>query len=220
MRPTLLTAAALAAALMAPAAAGAHVTVQPDHAAAGAFTRLDVRVPTERDNASTVKVDLQLPPGFAEASYQRVLGWTVKVTKTKLAQPIKTDDGEVTEGVSRITWTAKRTADGIPPGAFQDFGLSVQVPGKAGDALTFKALQTYSDGQVVRWIGAQDSDTPAPIVTVTGAQVTPAATATPTAANTSSSNGLSITALVVGALGLLTAVAALVATTRQRRVRA
>jgi hypothetical protein len=24
------------------------------------------------------------------------------------------------------------------------FGLSVQVPGKAGDTLTFKALQTYS----------------------------------------------------------------------------
>jgi uncharacterized protein len=55
MRPTLIAGAALAlTALVAPAAAQAHVTVQPNHAAAGAFTRLDVRVPTERDDASTV----------------------------------------------------------------------------------------------------------------------------------------------------------------------
>ena len=54
-------------------------------------------------------------------------------------------------------------------GAFRDFGLSVQIPGKAGDKLTFKALQTYSDGEVVRWIGPEGSDTPAPIVTVEAA---------------------------------------------------
>jgi uncharacterized protein YcnI len=216
MRRVLIAAAAL---LAAPAAAQAHVTLQPKEAPAGGFVRLDVRVPTERDNASTTKVDLQMPPGFAEASYEPVPGWSVKVTKFKLDTPIKTDDGEITEAVSRITWTA--SGDGIPPGAFQDFGLSVMVPGKAGDALTFKALQTYSDGEVVRWIGPEGSDNPAPIVKVTGdepaaAAATPAATATPAAASDGSDgNGLAITALIIGALGLLTAVAAL-ATTRRR----
>jgi uncharacterized protein len=205
---------AAAALLAAPAAAQAHVTLQPNEAPAGGFTRLNVRVPTERDDASTTKVDLQLPDGFAEASYEPVPGWSVKVTKSKLAKPIKTDDGEVTEEVSRITWTSKT---GIPPGAFQDFGLSVMIPGKAGDDLTFKALQTYSNGDVVRWIGPADSDNPAPVVKVTSGQAEPAAA--PAAADDDSrSNGLAITALVIGALGLLTAVAALLSTRRRARV--
>ena len=41
-------------------------------------------------------------------------GWTVAVEKTTLAKPVKTDDGDVTEAVSKITWTA--TAGGLQPG--------------------------------------------------------------------------------------------------------
>jgi uncharacterized protein YcnI len=215
LKTALLATTALALAV--PAAAQAHVTLQPNTAAAGAFTRLDVRVPNERDDATTTKIEVQFPTGFADASYEANPNWDVKVTKKKLATPVKTDDGEVTEGVDTITWTAKSGADAIPPGAFEDFGLSVQVPGKAGDKLTFKALQTYSDKQVVRWIGAEGSDTPAPVVSVTAAADAPVATATPgptqaaaTPASASSSsndggsgNGLAIVALIVGALGLI-----------------
>jgi uncharacterized protein YcnI len=209
------------------ASAQAHVTLQPNTAVAGAYTRLDVRVPNERDNASTTKVDLQLPPGFAAASFEPVPGWSVKITKSKLAKPIMTDDGEITEGVSRITWTADGKDAAIPPEAFQDFGLSVQIPGKAGDTLTFKALQTYSNGEIVRWIGAKDSDTPAPTVAVTAAASTgetsaPAATATPAAtaapadpSDGDSSNGLAIAALIVGALGLIAGIAGLTAARRK-----
>jgi len=64
--PRKIAVAAVAAlALAVPAAAGAHVTLQPNTAPAGAFTVLNVRVPTERDNASTVKVAVQLPHGFS-----------------------------------------------------------------------------------------------------------------------------------------------------------
>ena len=202
--------ATAAVALGLAATAQAHVTVQPASAPAGGFARLDVRVPTERDDASTTKVQLQLPDGFAEASYEPVPGWTVKVRKAKLAEPIKTDDGTVTEGVKEITWTSKT---GIPPGAFQDFGLSVQVPGKAGDTLTFKAVQTYSNGEVVRWIGPEGSEEPAPTVSVTAADDQShdshaSATPAPASGSTSSTDGdgnntLAIIALVVGALGLV-----------------
>jgi periplasmic copper chaperone A len=170
-----LAAATAVAALAVPAAAQAHVTLQPNQAAAGSFTVLDVRVPTERDNASTAKVDVQFPAGFAAASYQAVPGWKVRVIKKKLATPIQTDDGPITEGVSRMVWTRTNRAGGIKPGQFQDFPISVQIPGKAGDKLTFKALQTYSNGEVVRWIGAAGSDEPAPQVTVTAAKATTAA---------------------------------------------
>ena len=211
--------AAALVALAAPAAAQAHVTLQPNTAKAGAYTRLDVRVPNERDDASTNKVEVQFPDGFASASYEPVPGWDVKVTKKKLATPVQTDDGEITEGVNTITWTAKNEADAIPPGAFQDFGLSVQIPGKAGDKLTFKALQTYTGGEVVRWIGAEDTDNPAPVVSVTDGETsagapstTPApAAATPAPADTSSDsgNGLAIVALIVGGLGLIVGAAGL-----------
>jgi len=230
--PRTAVVAALAVALIAPAAADAHVTLQPNTAPAGAFTRLDVRVPNERDDAATMKVDLQFPDGFAAASYEPVPGWTVKVTSGPLDKPIQTDDGEITEGVRQITWTADSDEDGIPPGAFRDFGLSVQIPGKAGDKLSFKALQTYAGGEVVRWIGAEGSDNPAAIVTVTEstghdaaahgdtaatpAAATPAATAAAATASDDdgSGNGLAIVALIAGVLGLIAGAAGLFAARR------
>jgi periplasmic copper chaperone A len=224
LRTALISALALAAVL--PAAAQAHVTLQPNTGVAGAYTRLDVRVPNERDDASTNKVEVQFPEGFAAASFQPVPGWDVKVTRKTLDTPIQTDDGEITEGVDTITWTASSDADAIPPGAFEDFGLSVQIPGKAGDKLTFKALQTYTGGEVVRWIGAEDSDNPAPVVSVTGedaAADAPAATATPAATEAAaastddgSGNGLAIVALIVGGLGLIVGAAGLIAARRAK----
>jgi uncharacterized protein len=164
---------AAAGALTVPAAAQAHVTLQPNAAVAGAYTVLNVRVPNERDEASTVRVDLQFPAGFAAVSYHPLPGWKVKVVKRKLATPIQTDDGPITEAVSRMTWTGSGTGLGrIAPGQFLDLPISVKVPGKAGDVLTFKALQTYSNGEVVRWIGAPDADEPAPRVTLSAAAAT------------------------------------------------
>lgn len=221
-----LAAATAVAALAVPAAAQAHVTLQPDQAAAGAFTVLDVRVPTERDNASTAKVDVQFPAGFASASYQPVPGWRVRVITKKLTTPIQTDDGPITEGISRMIWTRTSRTGGIEPGQFQDFPISVQIPGKVGDKLTFKALQTYSNGEIVRWIGAAGSDTPAPQVTVTSAAASASTRSAGTGAGAPPSNskaaatgsgndGRSIAALVVGGLGLLLGGGAFVATRRR-----
>ena len=79
---------------------------------------------------------------------------------TKLAKPVTTDDGQVTEAVSQITWTA--TGVGIPPQQFGLFTVSVgQLPSNT-KKLTFKALQTYSDGTIVRWIEVPVKGTPRP----------------------------------------------------------
>lgn len=219
MNSRTLSGAALVAALALPAAAQAHVTLQPKQAPAGAFTVENVRVPNEESDAVTTKVEVQLPSGFASVSYQATAGWTVQVAKAKLATPVQTDDGPVTEEVRRITWTADSTADGIQPGQFRDFPLSVQIPDQAGSKLTFKALQTYSDGTIVRWIGAPDADTPAPQVEVTAANATaPAAASAPAAAagtsDGSSSDALAIAALAVAAVGAAMAALALA---RRRR---
>jgi uncharacterized protein YcnI len=218
MRRIAIATAAICALLL-PAAAQAHVTLQPSEAPAGGFTVLDVRVPNETDNANTTKVDVKFPPGFAEVSYQAVPGWQVKVIKEKLAQPVQTDDGPVTEGVSEIIWSGGKLA----PGEFQDFPLSVQIPDAAGKALTFKALQTYDNGEVVRWIGPPESEEPAPQVQVTAAEEEGHATATAESGSGDEGSGgsdgasksLGVAALILGALGLLAGGAALVRSRRR-----
>jgi uncharacterized protein YcnI len=204
--------AAVVGVLALPVVAEAHVTIQPSEGAAGGFVVEDVRVPNEEDSANTTKVVVQFPPGFAEVSFQPVPGWQVKAKKTKLATPIKTDEGDtLTEQVSQVTWSGGK----IAPGEFQDFPVSLQLPDKAGTTLTFKAIQTYDNGKTVRWIGAPDAEDPAPQVKVTApetenaAAVTPAASSSDTSSNDDDSKTLSIIALIVGALGLLAGGAAL-----------
>jgi uncharacterized protein YcnI len=216
IRSYFLVAAVAAPLVFAPVAA-AHVTVQPEQAPAGGFTRLDVRVPTERDNASTTKVEMRMPPGFLSVSYEPEPGWDVELTMRKLDEPIEQFGERVTEEVGRITLTAQGEANAIGPGEFRDFGLSVAVPeGRPGSMLSFPALQTYSNGEVVRWIGPPDSEEPAPQVELTAAEgeeaaAAPAAEQRPAAAESEDDdgNGLAIAALVVGAVGLAVGLTAL-----------
>jgi periplasmic copper chaperone A len=224
-RYTLVSAAAALLAL-APVAS-AHVTMQPEEVPAGGFTRLDVRVPTERDDASTTKVEVQLPPGFLFVSTEPVPGWEAKIVKRKLDKPVEQFGEQVKEEVGQVSFTATNDAAGIGPGEFQDFGLSVSVPDKAGSTLAFKAVQTYSSGEVVRWIGPPDSEEPAPQVKLAAAEpeggaAEPAAeeqAAAPAASggDDDSGNTLAIIALVVAIAGLAAGVLALVGSRRRSR---
>jgi uncharacterized protein YcnI len=205
--------AALALALVLAPVAAAHVTLQPEEVAAGGFTRLDVRVPNERDGVDTTKVEVQFPPGFLSASAEPVPGWDIKIAKRKLDKPVEQFGEQVTEEVGGITFTGGGSDGVIRPGQFQDFGLSLGIPDKAGSSLTFKALQTYSNGEVVRWIGPPDSEQPAPQVKLTAAEgeggaaaPAPEEQAPPPSEESSEDEGgtdtLSIIALIVGIAGL------------------
>jgi uncharacterized protein len=242
MKRYLLSAAAPAAALTllaVPAPAGAHVSVHPNAVPAGANVALDIRVPNELDNAKTTRIQVKLPPGFIEVATQPPPGWTSKVLTSKLAKPVQTDDGPVDTEVSEVDWNATAGA-GIPPGGFASFPISVALPGRAGQQLTFKTVQTYSNGKVVRWIGPPAADQPAPWIDVTakggvvqdvaggeaGPGALPAAAAGAQAATTaasrtvvekqSSNHTLAIIALVVGLLGLAAGAAGLIVARRTR----
>jgi periplasmic copper chaperone A len=244
MRRLTIAALAVACALAAPAAAQAHVSLHPNEVPTESFATLDVRVPSESDTANTVKVQVQVPQGFVEVSPEALPEWDVKVTKAKLAKPIQSDDGPITEAVKEIEWTPSAGSKGIPPGQFKNFPISTQIPGKPGQTLTFKVLQTYSDGEVARWIGDPESENPAPEIDVTeaggvlqdvaGSEAEPpapgeagsagaAGEASPPAAGASSgdsggdgaSKGLGIAALVVGALGLIAGATAIVLSRRR-----
>jgi periplasmic copper chaperone A len=166
MRRSALAAATTAAVLAAPAVAQAHVTVNPREATAGAFQVLTVRVPNERDDKGTVKVDVRFPDGFYTLSYKKVHGWKVKIHREKLDLPVEREGLKITEQISRVTWTGNRRKGGIiKPDQFEEFPISVQVPeGEPGSFLTFRAFQTYRGGERVAWTGAPEADHPAPRV--------------------------------------------------------
>jgi uncharacterized protein YcnI len=152
--------------------ASAHVTVNPKEAAQGGYAKLAFRVPNERDNASTVTVEVNIPiqTPIASVSTRPAPGWTVAVERAKLATPLKVHDSEVTEAVSKVTWTAA-AGNEVKPGEFQEFEVSAG-PLPEVDQIAFKALQTYSDGEIVRWIeepaaGAEEPEHPAPVLKLT-----------------------------------------------------
>jgi uncharacterized protein YcnI len=105
MKRSTIAAGAAAAVLALPAAASAHVSIDPREASAGGFTVMTVRVPNERDNKGTVKVDLRLPHGFYFVSYKKVPGWKVKLTKTKIATPVTLEGLKIEREVTRVVWT-------------------------------------------------------------------------------------------------------------------
>lgn len=195
-----------AAALTTTGIASAHVTAniygeQPEQ---GGYTAVMLRVPSEKDQVNTTKVTLTVPAKYDIASLRTkpVPGWTSTITKD--------DSG------TRIAWTAKQ-GHGIPPTGYQEFGFSAGPLPKNVDTLVLPAVQTYSDGSVVRWDQppkqGEEPERPAPTVALaapsgsghhgTGA---PAATSgEPHAAAGSSDNTarwLGGAGLVVGALGL------------------
>jgi uncharacterized protein YcnI len=204
--------------------AQAHVTVNPSDATQGGYTRIVFRVPTESDTLSTTKVQVNLPTDepVASVSIMPVPGWTAKVITTRLAKPITTDDGDqVTEAISEIDWTADSAATAIKPGEFQEFPVSLG-PLPETDSMTFKALQTYSDGSIVRWIdvatpGGPEPEHPAPVLHLTKASTdqgadtvtaTKASTTAGTHASTPSNTGpltISIVAAVLALAGLVLA---------------
>ncbi|HWH45434.1 MAG TPA: YcnI family protein [Thermoleophilaceae bacterium] len=205
------------------APASAHVTLQPKEVPAGGFARVNVRVPNERDNSDTTKVRVKFPPGFLAISYEPVEGWTVRVKKRRLDEPAELHGEEIAEEVDEVSFTASRD-NGIGPGEFRDFGLSLRMPEDAGATLSFKALQTYGNGEVVRWIGPPDSEEPAAQVTLTASEEeggdSPAAKTEPAAATADDdgpSTGLVIVALALGAAGLLTGAAGLRSARRAAR---
>jgi periplasmic copper chaperone A len=147
--------------------AAAHVAVTPDTAAPGGYSKLTFRVPDELPDASTVKVEVALPADQPVASVRvkPLPGWTVTMQQRTLSKPLTNHGKKITTAVSRIVWTGGK----IQPGEFQEFDVNLGPLPEQGDSMVFKALQTYDNGDVVRWIDPPAADGsepehPAPVV--------------------------------------------------------
>jgi uncharacterized protein YcnI len=232
-RAPALLASALVAVVVLASPAAAHVTVSAPSAEPGGFATLTFSVPNERDDASTTSVQVTMPEGepLAFVSVEPVPGWTVDVQRAPLDEPVTIEGAELTEAVSSITWSG----GAIAPGQFQRFVVSAGPLPEDADALTFPAVQTYGDGEVVRWIeetppGGEEPERPAAVLelaaSVDGDDQAGSATADDTAVavgaegdqaagltdvqdDADAARAIGIVGVVVGAVGLLVAVAAL-----------
>jgi uncharacterized protein YcnI len=202
------------AALVVPAAAVAHVTIQPGEWEAGAFARMVVRVPNERDDAETTSVTVQFPENVPSARFQTHPTCQREVQREPLAEPIE----DLTERIVSVTWTCEPA---IPADGFDEFGISFQIPEDAaeGEEILFPATQTYSSGEVVEWIDPDpEADQPAPRITVIApaeeeaeapAATTEEAAPVPAASSDDDDDTMSTVALVFGIAGLAAGLIAL-----------
>ena len=161
MRKLIIGAGAAIFAVVSAAPALAHVTVQPNEAPTASFFRFVVRVPNERDDAATTKVEVDFPDNLAFVSFQPKEGWKYDIEMKKLDDPITVGDSRIDEVVDAVTWSG----GAIGPGEFDEFGFSARVPDDPGP-LEFAAFQTYDSGEVVEWTGPPDSEEPAAQVDV------------------------------------------------------
>ncbi|MFI8910746.1 YcnI family protein [Streptomyces sp. NPDC053513] len=175
VRAALAGGIALSSVVLLSGTAFAHVSVQPQgEAAKGGYATVNIKVPNERDNASTVKLEVNFPLDHPLASVmpQPIPGWKAEVTKSKLDKPLELHGKKINEVVSKVTWTADGSK--IGPGQFQQFPLSLGRLPEDTDQLVLKAIQTYDNKEVVRWIeeqkeGAEEPENPAPVLKLSAA---------------------------------------------------
>jgi uncharacterized protein YcnI len=164
-RLTIATAAVAACALL-PAVAQAHVSFHPNAIPQGADVTTYVRVPNEVDHADISSVAIKLPNGVLSALGDPPPGWSFRARTRELAKPIKTPDGVVSTEVGEVDFTGGHT----PPGQFANLALTFSLPASAkqGSVISLPTVQTYSNGEVVRWIDPSAADEhPAPTIDVT-----------------------------------------------------
>jgi hypothetical protein len=142
---------ALAAMTASVGAAHAHAVVSPDKAAPGGYYAGQLRISHGCNGSPTVAVRVEIPAGVTSARPQPKTGWTVKIEREPLAEPVKGEGGQVIrDRVKAITWSGN-----LPDDMFENFGLMLKLPAVAGP-LYLPTVQTCKVG-ANRW-----TDIPAP----------------------------------------------------------
>lgn len=215
-------AGAIALALSGAVAANAHVSIDEGTVEAGAYEIVTFSIPHGCGDSPTTEVAIQIPAGINTVTPTRNGFYTVEKVMEDLTTPITDAHGnQITERVAQVVYTAQTP---LPADQRDAFELSLQIPeDAAGQTLFFPTVQTCEQSETA-WVQLPEEggdphelDAPAPSVTVVAASdehagpdgaaagqsdAAPAHTA-------ADQTPLVITALVVGALGLLAGLIAL-----------
>jgi uncharacterized protein YcnI len=178
-----------AGALALTGSAFAHAEISPPVTVAKVTQLYTLAVPTEKENADTVRIEMTPPSGFAIDSFVPSPGWSRNVQQT--------GSGEETE-IQRVTWSGGK----VP--SEEDAVFQFLAAADSAKTYSVTVRQTYSDGSVVDWSGPESSDTPAPTIEAKSSL------------GGGGSDTLAIIALAVGVVALLTAAGALLVRSGRR----
>ncbi len=162
-------AAALAAVLMAPAAALAHVTLEVPEAAVGSTYKAVLRIPHGCAGAATQVVRVQMPEGLIAVKPMPKAGWKLETVSGDYKATHDYYGTPTSKGVTEIVWSG-----GNLPDAWYDefvFRGYISKSLKADATLHVPVVQECEGGKVERWIEipaagkkADDLRYPAPIL--------------------------------------------------------
>ncbi|WP_449276667.1 YcnI family copper-binding membrane protein [Leucobacter sp. GX24907] len=204
-------------------AANAHVTINSDTAEAGAYSLLTFSVPHGCDGSATTAVSIQIPEEITSVTPTRNPLYSVETVSEILETPITDSHGnEMTERIAEVIYT---TQTPLPDGQRDAFELSLKLPDDAaGTTLYFPTVQTCEQGESA-WVqiaaegqDPHELDLPSPEITIVeasansghGEHTAEGSEAVTQDEASSAQTPLVITALVIGTLGLLTGIVALV----------
>ncbi len=163
--------------LVAVESASAHARLSPSISLANELQLYSLAIPTEKANAYTTRIVLSLPKGFSIDSFVPSSGW-------KRVEHSAGSGGNAI--ITQVTWSGGH----VPTG--EDSLFQFLARPSASGTYTFHVQQTYSDGSIVDWSGPDSSAAPAPTIDVVSS------------VSGSGTSALTIAALVLGALGVLT----------------
>jgi uncharacterized protein YcnI len=167
----------------------AHANVSPSVVLSKQLQFFTLAVPTEKEGATTTKIELTPPSGFSIDSFEPSAGWK------RDAQTTGTGENTV---VQKVTWAGGK----VPTDEDSVFQFLASTDG--AKTYSFKVRQTYSDGTVVDWAGPESSDTPAPTIEAKSSL------------GGGGSNTLGVVAVALAVLALVVAVAGLVGRSGKR----
>jgi uncharacterized protein YcnI len=146
-RRLLISCAAIALTLIVPTLLFGHAVVFPKASAPGAYERYVLRVPNEK-NVATTRVELRFPADVKVSSFGDVPGWQLEVVRDSAKR------------IVAALWTGT-----LEPERFVEFPF-VAVNPKTDAEIQWPAFQTYADGNRVEWTGPAGSKTPASITKI------------------------------------------------------
>ena len=175
---------AVLAALVVAASASAHAHISPPVVLAKETQVYTLAVPTEKEDNQTTEIELTVPAGFGIDSFVPSAGWKRTVRATGSGEDAV---------ISKVTWTG----GSVPTG--EDATFSFLGSPSSSKTYTFQVRQTYKDGSVVDWSGPEASDAPAPTIDAKSSL------------GGGGTSTLAVIALVLGAIGVVLGILALVA---------
>jgi uncharacterized protein YcnI len=147
-RASLVVVAVASVAAITATEAWAHAIVRPSESRPAELQQYTLTVPSER-NVPTVSVAIKVPAGIDFFVVERVQGWRTELVRA---------DGRV----DQVRWTGGT----IPANFFATFRFIARNP-IVGASISWRVVQRYADGTVVRWIGPAESETPAAATAIT-----------------------------------------------------